>query len=366
MAKPAPLADTLRARIQADGPLAFSEWMEACLYHHEHGYYAQATFTTGRQGDFATAPDAGPLMGRTLAQLVETFAREPGRLIEVGPGSGRLMGDILDALSPEALDHLELGLVEPFEQRHAPLHAELESHPVEAQVLQSTDELDPARTLLLANELLDALPTDIVRRDAQGWEQLAVTMQGDGFAETWQPATDAVARFADEHASQLPDGHRYEASPAIGEMLASMARVVDPGCLVLFDYGGRFRDIWPQRETGTLRAFHDHQHVDPLSAPGRCDLTFDVDFTMVQREAARLELDTVAFGPQENLLVHLGLVDQARASGEMLAIKQLVVPGSFAGRFQALVLDRGALASELDLKVDLQDPSIWERAGGLF
>lgn len=356
-----PLAEQLAERIDAEGPMPFASFMETALYDPEHGYYADPGFTTGRQGDFATAPDVGPLLGATLARAVERFAREDGRLVELGPGTGRLVLDVLESLSAEARERLQVVLVEPFEERLQALAEELRSVGVEPRTVQDLAELEPARTLLIANEVLDALPTEVLRRGEQGFEQLAVDRHATGFSEAWQPAPDERVKEAERWAERLPRDHRYELTPGLPELLDAVDGALAPGAALIFDYGGRFEDVWPQRPEGTLRGFREHRQVDPLSAPGQTDITYDVDFSRTMALARDRELEVKAFGAQERLLVHLGLMEVAREREALLAAKQLLVPGSFAGRFQALVVGRGGTAQEARLKVDLDDPGLWDR-----
>lgn len=357
----APLPQRLREQIQDEGPIPFPAFMKAALYDPEDGYYTQATFTTGHRGDFATAPDVGPLLGATLARPVRTFAEDGGRLVEIGPGSGRMIVDVVEALPDEALDALDLVLVEPFAPRREQLIDRLVDAPVQPRIVDDLRALDGDRTLLFANEVLDALPCEVARRTEDGIEQMLVELDDGRFETTWRPAPEALAETVKARAPKLPVGHRYEVSPALDPLLTDLAAVLDPGVGVFFDYGDRFEDVWPGKPDGTLRGFRDHQPVDPLTGPGRTDITYDVDFSRVMDVARDHELRVDAFGPQERLLVHLGLMEVARERSAFLSAKQLLVPGAFAGRFMALALGRGGVAEELRLRVDLDDPGLWDR-----
>lgn len=354
------LAENLRARIEAEGPIPLRAFMETALYDPEHGYYARGSFTTGRSGDFATAPDVGELMGATLARPVEAFAEHPGRLVEVGPGSGRLLVDVLDHLPPAARERLDVVLVERFETHRERLREALTKVGVEPRVVPDVSDLEPERTLLLANELLDALPAEVVQRGEDGAERMVVDVDG-GFAPAWQPAPSDVVELAEDALERLPRGHRYEIAPGLGELLDGVDGALAPGVALFFDYGSRFEAIWPERPDGTLRGFREHRQVDPLTAPGETDITYDVDFSRVIDRAEDRGLKRQAFGPQERMLVHLGLMEQARETGSFLQAKQLLVPGAFAGRFMALALGRGGVAEDTRLKVDLDDPGLWDR-----
>jgi len=360
------LADRLRARIEDEGPIPFSAYMEAALYDPEHGYYADPGFTTGREGDFATAPDAGPLMGATLARPVERFAEEGARLLELGPGSGRLVADLLEALPQAARQRLEVVLVEPFEARRADLADRVEERcGVRPRVVGEAARLEPARTLTLANEVLDALPVDVLEATGDGVRAMHVDVDEDGgLEEAWLAADDELVQRARPVVERLPEGGRYELARGLEELLAGVTRAMDPGAAVVFDYGSRFEDLWAHGTEGTLRGFREHQHADVLEAPGEVDLTADVDFSRVMGVADALGLDPVALGGQDRLLVHLGLVEVARERDRLLDLKQLLVPGGggFGERFQALVLDEGGVADSLDLRVDLDDPEVWTKA----
>lgn len=360
-----PLADRLREQIETEGPLAFSEFMRAALYDPEDGYYADPEFTTGRKGDFATAPDAGPLMGATLARPIETFAQEEGRLVELGPGSGRLVVDVLEELSEDARANLDVVLVEPFEARQEALAERVEEATgVEPTVLGDLSPAGSGRTFLLANEVLDALPVDVIQQTPDGLEAMHVAVGPDGFERVWQPASSELTDHVAPVADRLPEGGRYEFAHGLEELLRSVAESLDPGVAVLLDYGGRFKDLWKQGTDGTLRGFRGHDHADPLEAPGETDVTADVDFSRVMGLSEAMEMETAAYGGQDRLLVHLGMVEVARRRGRLADVKQLVVPGGggFGERFRVLVLDQGGLADELDLAVDLDDPDVWTRA----
>jgi SAM-dependent MidA family methyltransferase len=361
------LADRLRERIRSEGPIAFSEYMNAALYDPEDGYYADPSFTTGREGDFATAPDTGPLMGATLAEPIEAFAEQGSRLVELGPGSGRLVTDVLDQLSEEARQRLEVVLVEPFEARQQALADRVEEDTGHRpRVVGDLEPVEPGRTFLLANEVLDALPVDVLAKTEDGLDAMHVDLDdGDGFVEVWQPAEPPLAEAAAPVAPRLPEGGRYELSRGLEELLRSVAGTLDPGVAAVFDYGGRFDDLWGQGSSGTLRAFREHQHAEMLEDPGEVDLTADVDFSRVMGLADALGLAETAYGGQDRLLVHLGLVEVARQRDRMQEVKQLLVPSrstGFGERFRALVLDRGGVADTLDLAVDLDDPDVWTRA----
>lgn len=57
------LAVRLAERIAREGPLDFAEFMRACLYDPEEGYYAAGPSPFGASGDYITAPELTPYSG---------------------------------------------------------------------------------------------------------------------------------------------------------------------------------------------------------------------------------------------------------------------------------------------------------------
>lgn len=390
---PSPLADRIADQIRAEGPIAFSEYMRAALYDPEDGYYADPAFTTGREGDFATAPDTGPLMGATLAGAIEDFAEAGSTLVELGPGSGRLITDILENVSQTARERLEVVLVEPFAPRRQALADRVEQTTgVRARVEGDLGPVDSGRCFLLANEVLDALPVDVLRKRGDEIEVMHVDLDVDGqvaveeggeesrdidadgkaadgeqagFVETWRPANPELVDQVRPVVDRLPEGGHYEYAHGLQTLLEAVSQTLEPGVAMFFDYGSRFEDRWGQGTETTLRGFREHQHADVLEDPGQVDLTADVDFSRLRGLADALGLEEAAYGGQDRLLVHLGMVEIAQERDRLQDVKQLLVPrraSGFGERFQTLVLDKGGVGQTLGLEVDLEDPDLWARA----
>src|SRR5205809_6364005 len=86
-----PLADRLRARIEAEGPITFAAFMEAALYDPDGGFYSR--LAAGGRGHFETSPRTSPafamLLGAQLEELWERLGRpDPFWVVGVGAGDG--------------------------------------------------------------------------------------------------------------------------------------------------------------------------------------------------------------------------------------------------------------------------------------
>jgi SAM-dependent MidA family methyltransferase len=296
----------LAAQIAQTGPLTVAQYMTACLHDPQDGYYATRP-AIGEPGDFLTAPMVSQMFGELVGVWAASAWRlmgepDPFLLVEMGPGDGTLMEDLLRAgrVLPGFLEAAEVWLVETSE----PLAARQRARLGEAvRWARSLDEV-PGGTpmLLVANELLDCLPARQFVRTAIGWMEQVVALGEDG--ELVFGRVPAAAPLPD-----APDGAVVEVSAsqaALGAMLGS--RVVhDGGAALLIDYG-RDRPGFGD----TLQALKRHRKVDPLACPGEADLTVHADFPAVMAAAER-EGAAGAILTQAEFLARMGIGERAEA-----------------------------------------------------
>ena len=300
------LKDRLAAQIAQTGPLTIAQYMTACLHDPQGGYYATRP-ALGEDGDFITAP----LVSQMFGELIGVWAMSawqamgsPGRfvLVEMGPGDGTLMSDLLRAarLLPAFLEAAQVWLVETSE----PLAAlQAQKLPDIVRWARGLDEVPGGEPMILvANELLDCLPVRQFVRTTTGWMEQVVGVDTAGdlsFGLVPAPLALPDAR----------DGVVYEVSAsqealgaALGERLAG-----DGGAALLIDYG---RD---QPGFGdTLQALVSHETVDPLACPGEADLTVHADFPAVMA-AARKAGAEAAILTQAAFLARTGIGERAEA-----------------------------------------------------
>lgn len=308
----APLAERIARRIGARGPMAVSEYVEACLYDADGGFYMRpgGGRAGGRCGHFLTAPEVGPLFGAVLARALDAWwaelgEPEPFTVIDWGAGPGTLARSIL-AAEPGcmAAGALRLVLVELSPGQRA-LHPE---HPLVASAGRVSEALAGGASagVVVANELLDNLPFDVVRRTAgggdDGWEELRVADGAGGrFSLVAAPAPAELVAGLPEVAA----GARVPVQRAARRWVAEARRMLGRGRVVAFDYGaatdvladravradradradraGRADD--PAAGLGWLRTHRDHHHGTRwLDDPGSCDITADVALDQVQSD----------------------------------------------------------------------------------
>ncbi|TWI35068.1 class I SAM-dependent methyltransferase [Paracoccus sulfuroxidans] len=298
-----PLGRLIAAQIRLSGPMPLDEYMQLCLLHPQHGYYATRD-PFGAKGDFTTAPEIsqmfGEMVGLTLAQAwLDQGSPSPFTLAEIGPGRGTLMADILRVIRgvPGMRDAARLVLVE----------ASAHLRQVQTDRLGQIRHVDDVTTLpdgplfLVANEFFDALPIKQFHRTAQGWAECMVMLDGEGaLALSLGPATEGPA---------APEGEIAEHCPAAAPAAAEVARriVAFGGCAIFVDYGG-----WNGRGD-TFQALRNHAPDDPLAHPGEADLTAHVDFAPLAQAASKAGAEVSRLETQGDWLLRLGIRQRAEA-----------------------------------------------------
>ena len=317
------LAAAIRAEIVRDGPISFARFTEIALYDPERGYYRGPVPRPGRGGDFLTAPEASPIFGRTLARFVRSVHERLGRpatlaIREHGAGTGALAAPLVGELlaepdGPRAIRYL-VAEVEPLRVEAVAARLAMERLDPE-RVTVEADRGDPIDGLILANEVLDALPTHrVVVRDG-ALREILVGVADDGrFADVeGDPTTPALAERLAADDVTLEEGQRGEICLGLDDWVRDAADGLQRGVLALIDYGYAAGDLYDprRRPAGTLAAYLGHTvGDDPYRAVGRQDLTAHVDLTALARAAAAAGLDALGDTTQTDFLARLGIGDR--------------------------------------------------------
>jgi SAM-dependent MidA family methyltransferase len=348
----------LAERIARDGPMPVDRFMEACQGHPVYGYY-QRPHSIGAAGDFVTAPEIsqafGELIGLWCAVTWESMGRPgPLRLVELGPGRGTLMRDALRAarVLPGFLGAVSVHLVEVSAPLRRLQRAALEGRgpgggpggPFPPVAWHDTVEEVPAGpAIVVANELLDALPIRQLVHDGRTWCERVVALAPDG-----------RLAFAAGGAIEPEIGMPNEAEGAVAELrpgedalLAALAARGAPVVALFIDYGPAEASLGD-----TLQAVRGHAYTDPLAEPGTADLTAHVQFAALAAKArvAGLKAD----GPitQAELLGRLGIVERTarlmaanptRAGEIEAATHRLMAPAGMGQLFKALAVRSAGL-----------------------
>ena len=343
------------------GSIAFSTYMQMALYQPGLGYYSGGLQKFGEAGDFITAPEMSSLFSRCVARQVAQVIAELGQadVVEFGAGSGVMAADVL--LELEQLQRLpgHYYVVElSAELRERQQQTMLDKAPHLLETVHWLDALptQPIQGVILANEVLDAMPVECFCIHDGSVEQLRVAVNNNDLCATYARADGdfaAQVRTIEQRREQaFADGYCSEFNPAIPAWLAGLHAVLEKGLVLLIDYGYPAKEYYlEERNSGTLVCHYQHRaHADPLWYPGLQDITAFVDFTAVAHAAVDAGFGVSGYTSQAMFLLGCGLAElhQTLMSDDprqqlLLAqqVKTLTLPSEMGERFKAIALTRG-------------------------
>jgi len=363
-----PLGQQLAERIATSGPITFAEYMDACLYHPQYGYYSKPEEQPRR--DYITSVDVSPRFGRLLLrqfhEMWELLGRpKPFWLVEAGAGTGALARTTLDCAAASAREFYGALLyvaVERSEPRRA-AHSVLAGHGGCGH-FESAAEL-PRSVLggcIFSNELLDAFPVHRLIRSNGELMEICVGLDPErGFCEVLRPpSTTGIAEYLAEQGIVLREGQQAEVNLNACDWIESIGRRLERGFVLTIDYGHRAAELYDEHHMrGTLLAYEQHRATeDYYRAPGEQDLTAHVNFTALEVAGQQAGLLPTGFTAQTNFLLSLARhsnfediesaeTSEAERIRQRLLFKTLIHPEGMGETFQVLAQYKGIEAPRL-------------------
>jgi len=356
LAHSARLVEHVRHEIAVSGGwISFARYMELVLYAPGLGYYAAGARKLGADGGFTTAPERTPLYGHCIAQQArQVLSLGLEDILEVGAGSGALAASLLeelDRLGAAPKNFLILELSADLRARSRDLLAARVPHLMER--IAWLNVLPPAFSgLVIGNEVLDAMPVNVVRATDRGVEEGGVTAsRGERpFEWSFRPASGAL-RAATERLD-LPSDYITEIGLAARAFVRSVGAVLERGVMLFIDYGFPAREFYhPQRAQGTLMCHYRHRaHSDPFWLPGLQDITAHVDFSAIAEAAVGEGLEVLGYASQEQFLLNCGITDlmlqtdpedAGRYLPQAAVANRLLSPAEMGELFKAIAIGRG-------------------------
>lgn len=336
-----PLAAKIIARIRRDGPITVAQFMRLCLQDAEHGYY-RTKAAIGRSGDFITAPEISQVFGELIGLWCAVVWQQMGQpthfhLVELGPGRGTMMNDALRAarIVPGFVGAAEIVLVETNDKLRDAQRQTLSQTAVPIRWVSSMAEAAiGGDAIYLGNEFIDALDVEQFVWDGDAWRERLLGLDADGRLS-----------FRDD-GPQVKQDLRFEGARTVGDVLEwrhPFVRDTLKGTRVaalFLDYGHDATALGD-----TLQAVRKHRYEGIFDTPGEGDLTTQVDFAAVAREAEDLGYEVDGSVPQGEFLGALGILERtsrlmaanpARAGEIEAGTARLLAPTGMGGRFKAL------------------------------
>jgi SAM-dependent MidA family methyltransferase len=341
------------------GWMSFEHYMDLVLYSPGLGYYSSGTRKFGSGGDFTTAPEVSRLFGACVAQQCTEILNEVshGRILEIGAGTGKLAVDVLmrlEALKCLPERYLILEISGDLRDRQRALIARHIPHLQHRVTWLDVLPDAPWDGVIIANEVLDALPVVRFRWGADECQELGVACEHDEFVWSPRAASDCVSNRC--HRLQISggweDGYVSEYCARLQPWTAAVTASLRTGAALWFDYGlPRAQYYLAERHEGTLICHFRHRaQTNPFAHPGLQDISAWVDFTSLAEAGASADYELAGFTTQAFFLAGLGIDTQmhnmagddesqfARLAGEA---RQLLMPGEMGESFKSMAWTRG-------------------------
>ncbi len=338
----------------AGGWIPFSKYMDLAMFAPGLGYYSAGAAKIGAAGDFTTAPEMSMLFGATLAlQVAQVLDATGGDILELGAGSGKLARDLLRGLAKLGCEPRQYLILEPSpdlrERQQALLQKELPAFYFRIHWIDDLPEKFSG--VMIANEVLDAMPIDLIAWQADGIYQRGVAVSDDGFVCKDRPL--GPGRLLDlARTVNVAPGYVSEIHRAGAAFVRSLGDALQHGVALLIDYGFLDHEYYhSDRSTGTLMCHYRHRaHTDPFFLPGAQDITAHVNFSAMMNAAQSAGVDVEGYTTQAKFLIACGITDQLGAidpanAAQYLPLanqaQRLLSPAEMGELFKVLALGRG-------------------------
>ena len=335
----------------AGGWIGFERYMELALYEPGLGYYSGGSTKFGPAGDFVTAPELSGLFGSALADQVAPLLSQLKKplILELGAGTGTLAADILESLSKTQARTLpQYWILELSADLRHRQQSRLSAYGDSIRWLDRLPD-QPFEGVILANEVVDALPVSCFIKRANAAFPLGVQLVDGNFA--WAEGdldprlSEAVELLEAFLGRTLPEGFRSEIRLGLSAWIQALSAVIARGAMLIIDYGLVRREYYhADRNQGTLLCHYKHlAHTNPFLYPGLQDIGAWVDFSAVADAAVGAGTEVSGFTTQTQFLLESKALRQLSmpSSGQLQGLKTLVLPGEMGERFKLILLSKG-------------------------
>ena len=311
-----PLHQLIMQQIQTSPThsISFYDYMNRALYQPQLGYYVAGNVGIGAKGDFITAPELSDLFSMGIAQQCLTWlqATPQSDVLELGAGSGKMAAALLSYWEAHNALPQHYYLLEPSPVLQAQQFATLQTRlPHLMPRITWLERLPPQgfKGIILGNEVLDAMPVELVRYQQGHYQQVHVTESNQTLAFMTQPDSAHLQTLLADLALPAIEGYTTELNPQLNAWFKALGALLTEGLVLLIDYGYSQADYYhPDRVQGTLQCFYRHHvHDNPLLYPGLHDITASVDFDALTQAALQAGFHTADWTTQAHFLMQNGL-----------------------------------------------------------
>ncbi len=350
------------------GAIPFAQFMDLALYHPDYGYYTSANTVLGEEGDFTTAPEMGELFGQSLAvKLAEIFKAQqvPAKIYEFGAGSGKMAVQILTELNRLDCPIDQYTIIEISPRLKETQHLTISRNAdINSKVVSWRDSLptEDIHGVIIANEVLDAMPVELVRIENGQIRQGYVIESTQGFElQFGTPYEPRIQQsFEQLEFCQIDGAYTTELHCHAMTWLEEVTAKLTTGSILIVDYGFPEHEYYhPNRYTGTLMCHRRHHSLqDPFAYIGCQDMTAHLNFSALARIAESAGFDVNGFTTLAGFIIECGMqnlnVDNLSEFESALFYKQintLTSPSEMGEIFKVMEFTKMSQSSDLGFRM---------------
>jgi len=346
--------------IEQGGVISFDEYMKLVLYEPGLGYYSAGSRKFGSEGDFVTAPELSPIFSQCLAIQCAQVLNElgDGTILELGAGTGAMARDILLELEKQKAlpeKYLILEVSADLKQRQQEQLKETIPHLFDRVVWLDSLPEEKITGVILANEVLDALPVKRFKKTSTGFKELKVGLGENQFIWVDTDTEDTLLKnlegLEEDLSTPFPDNYISEINTQLEAWLSGLESVLDRGVMFFIDYGYSAAEYYHlERTDGSLLCHYRHRvHSDPFYYPGLQDITSSANFTAVAECADSMGLHVSGYTNQtyflfgcglEELLADMNQLDIKAQTKIAQQVRILTMPEEMGERFKVMALTK--------------------------
>jgi SAM-dependent MidA family methyltransferase len=251
--------------------LYFDEYMDNCLYS-KFGFFNTDVVRSSKEGDFLTSPEVSEYFGLIIANFINEKIKD-GHILEVGAGTGSLAKEIVKNVDKK-LYLLENSTTALANLKNKKFQAE------EKPEQFSDKKID----IIYMNELLDNVPCSIgVHKDNKWYEKIIITNK-EKFEYDLAEIREENYEWIKKYNLQPMEGVELEIQLNSEKLLNNFIDIFNPKYFLIFDYGYEYKDRDKKPYESLIRTYKEHHlSSEPLELPGETDITYDVNFTFVEK-----------------------------------------------------------------------------------
>ena len=245
--------------------------MENCLYS-KFGFFNTEVVRSSKEGDFLTSPEVSEYFGLIIANFINEKIKD-GHILEVGAGTGSLAEEILKNVDKK------LYLLE--NSKTALANLKNKKFQAEEKPEQFSDKkID----IIYMNELLDNVPCSIGVHKDNKWYEKIINTKKEKFQYDLAEIREENYEWIKKYNLQPMEGIELEIQLNSEKLLNNFIDIFNPKYFLIFDYGYEYKDRDKKPYQSLIRTYKEHHlSSEPLELPGETDITYDVNFTFVEK-----------------------------------------------------------------------------------